>query len=70
MENNVNFIVIVGYLEELLRAGPDAIALIKDVVRAFNDFRAGKLDSAEFNVIIDDCKKLALDLFSPAKPAA
>lgn len=66
----MNFIVIVGYLEELLRAGPDAIALIKDVVRAFNDFRAGKLDPDEFNVIIDDCKKLALDLFGAAKPAA
>lgn len=66
----MNFIVIVTYLEELLRAGPDAIALIKDVVRAFNDFRAGKLTSDEFNVIIDDCKKLALDLFGVPKPAA
>jgi len=64
----MNFVLIFSYVEELIAAGPDAIALVKDVVRGFNDFRAGKLTTAEFNTVIDDCKKVAAELFG-IKPA-
>lgn len=61
-----------GYLDEIIEATPDAITLVKDTVRAYNDFRAGKYTPDEFSVAFDDLKKVALDLFAPppATPAA
>lgn len=67
----MNLVLIWGYIEEFiaLTTGQESVALIKDVLRAFNDFRAGKLTVDEFTLILDDLKAAAIKLFTP-KPAA
>lgn len=52
------FMLIAHYIDEIAKAGPDFIKLASDVMRAINDFRAGKLTPDEFTVIFDDLKKL------------
>lgn len=65
----MNFAVALMWMEELFRAGPDIFTLVKDVIRAINDFRTGKLTSDEFNVLFDDIKRVVNALLAP-KPAA
>lgn len=67
----MNLVLIWGYIEEFiaLTTGQESVTLIKDVLRAFNDFRAGKLTVDEFNIVLDDLKAVAIKLFAP-KPAA
>lgn len=66
----MNLVLIWGYVEEFiaLTRGQESVTLIKDVLRAFNDFRAGKLTVDEFNQVLDDLKAVAIKLFAP-KPA-
>lgn len=68
---NMNLVLIWGYIEEFiaLTTGQESVTLIKDVLRAFNDFRAGKLTVDEFTLILDDLKAVAIKLFTP-KPVA
>jgi lysozyme family protein len=51
------------YLGELMAAGPNVVAFVEHAIRAFNDYRAGKLTPDEFNVLFEDVKKIAHDLF-------
>lgn len=54
----MNFVLIFSYLEEIIQAGPDAIVLVKDLMRAINDFIAGKITQDEMNTVIADFQKL------------
>lgn len=61
------FILIAHYVNELSAAGPDFLELAKDTMRAINDFRAGKLTSAELSEVFDDVKAILTKL-SGTKP--
>lgn len=55
------FMLISHYVDEIAKAGPSFIKLASDVMRAINDFRAGKLTPDEFTAIFDDLKKLIME---------
>lgn len=54
----MNFILIFKYIEELAMAGPDIMKAIADVLRAVNDFRAGKLTQEDCDAVVEDFKKI------------
>lgn len=66
----MNIAAIYFWVEEIVSCGPDIVTAFRDSVRAFNDFRAGKLTADEFTTAMNEWIAVVVKLFGAKAPAA